>query len=148
MQFVITDWFLIVRKRLYEMRTCHKRRDKDCETLGHWDLDRLTPTWHIMTGQWGKTWQFHLMKVRTIHACQGKNRELVRQRLRMLKIFLFSNDSHINVPETRLLLIFWKDSLNRSSLMTNWGFFYWNENVVVKVLTHKEGGRLHSDTCW
>ena len=57
------------------------------------------------------------------HVCQGKNRELVRQRLRMLTIYLFSNDSHINVTETRLLLIFWKDSLNGSSLMTNWGFY-------------------------
>ena len=47
-------WFLTLKKGLYEMRTYHKQRDKNIETLR---LDRLTLTWYTMIRQLLKTWQ-------------------------------------------------------------------------------------------
>ena len=41
----------------------------------------------------------YMVTVRTVGACQVKNKEPVPQKRRMLKIWLLGKDSHINVSE-------------------------------------------------
>ena len=80
--YIVTchNWFLILGKRLYEMRTDYERFNKDIEMTQN---DRTI----------AKDWTVYTVTVRTMDAGQDKNREIVPQRRRMLKICLFGNDT-------------------------------------------------------
>ena len=62
------------------MRTDYERFNKDIEMTQH--------DWTI-----AKDWTVYTVTVRTMDAGQDKNREIVPQRRRMLKICLFGNDT-------------------------------------------------------
>ena len=68
------NWFLTLKKGLYEMRTYHKQRDKDIETLRQTDTDMIQDDRII-----AKYLTVDLITVMTIDACQDKNREVVPQ---------------------------------------------------------------------
>ena len=99
--------------------TYHKRRNKNIE-IGQTDSNMIHDDRTI-----AKDMTVDSKKVRSIDACQDKNKEPVRQRRQMLKIRLFGKDSHINVTEI-LVSCFWhslKDLVNGSPLLPNCVFY-------------------------
>ena len=90
----------------------------------------------------------YMVTVRTMGACQVKNRESVPEKRRMLKICLFGKDSRINVSET-LLSCFWlffERFSKWKSFLPNC-FFLLKLKLCCCALTHKEEGQFRFSTC-